>query len=308
MHRSASGRKGFTLIELLVVISIIALLVGILLPALGAARKSAQRVKSLSNVRQIGTAVYGYAADNKDFWIPYKTSFTAQMFLIAPSPATLSPYGPSAPLGFWWSSLLLHDGYLSGPEGFICPSLPSTRDFFITENYTQNNSFFDGPASPIWNDVHYGYNAMFLGGSMGVIASKTLAKGVGINAANFYDKSALLPLPVDAVKSPSLTIAIADSKNFAAELGGGHAYGGKFPWTKGQVGGVGYLFPADDPITAQTGFSDARHQNSLNVFWADGHGENVTVTDIEHPYAQTELTNVETGTADQIRNNKWDLN
>ena len=57
--------KGFTLIELLVVISIIALLVGILLPALGAARRSAQRTVCASNLRQWATIAVSYAADNK---------------------------------------------------------------------------------------------------------------------------------------------------------------------------------------------------------------------------------------------------
>lgn len=55
---------GFTLIELLVVISIIALLIGILLPALGGARESARRVQCLSNQRQVVIAMSTYAADN----------------------------------------------------------------------------------------------------------------------------------------------------------------------------------------------------------------------------------------------------
>jgi len=57
-------RRAFTLIELLVVISIIALLIAILLPALGAARKSAERIECLSKARQVVTATTAYATDD----------------------------------------------------------------------------------------------------------------------------------------------------------------------------------------------------------------------------------------------------
>ena len=58
----------FTLIELLVVISIIALLVSILMPALANARTQARRIASASNMRQIGIALEMYAEDNRGYF------------------------------------------------------------------------------------------------------------------------------------------------------------------------------------------------------------------------------------------------
>ncbi len=65
-NQGRSNQAGFTLVELLVVIGIIALLVGILLPALSRVREQATITKCLSNLRQLNTAMRIYASENRD--------------------------------------------------------------------------------------------------------------------------------------------------------------------------------------------------------------------------------------------------
>ena len=119
--------RGFTLIELLVVVSIIALLVSILLPALGRAREAARDVKCLANLHSIGTALVAYECDY-DGRLPYGSVGAAHLYDQHWMPALAIYLGISKDdddweRKRWWSQVEPHD-WPQGPfsAAIYCPT------------------------------------------------------------------------------------------------------------------------------------------------------------------------------------------
>ena len=118
----------FTLIELLIVIAIIAILAGMLLPALNAARAKAYGINCVSNLKQIGQAMLAYTMDNKD-WFPGGTLQNRIYYELAPYTG-IAPdkykYKPWSQRKIWACpadsyrarKYVPGEGYVSGSYGF----------------------------------------------------------------------------------------------------------------------------------------------------------------------------------------------
>ncbi len=119
MMHTAYRRRGFTLIELLVVVSVIALLIALLLPAIVGARDAAQSTECLAQLRQIGIVYSVYEEDygHGNVNIQYG-NWHVRSFWVNSNRAV--EYGPSHALGYWGIAFKIHSG--AQPILWTCPA------------------------------------------------------------------------------------------------------------------------------------------------------------------------------------------
>ena len=130
MRKRLEPKSGFTLVELLVVIGIIAVLIGLLLPALQRARESARTTQCASRLREIGTALRIYSITFKDYtptwsnWHTYGGDGT----------------GDDNP-GLAWTEML--EPFFTRPstDAYLCPAFPEDNRFnyFLSARYSYLN-------------------------------------------------------------------------------------------------------------------------------------------------------------------------
>jgi type II secretory pathway pseudopilin PulG len=165
----------FTLVELLVVIGIIAVLIAILLPTLSAARRSASRTACLSNMRQLATGLFMYAAENKGSFPPHKLGVSnydseqgyRSSWVGQPNKYAADGY---AGLGFLIRSRIMKDG-----KAFYCPDM-SISDYQYDTYADMWQNLRTGTPIPSSRTLRFGYSYRVHGDASNFINNEELAK------------------------------------------------------------------------------------------------------------------------------------
>jgi len=240
-HFSSFERKRhFTLIELLVVIAIIAILAGMLLPALNAARGKAKAISCLSNMKQMGLAVAGYYNDY-EHCLP-----SAYIYQKDSTKFTILWLGERT------------NGVFDLTTSYLLPYMGNDWKALICTSPAKNWGSFDDPKN-IKLGTGYGYN-MYGMGSQVYMGNQKID--------DYKDK----PLwGMKKIARPSELVAFADTISVSSS-----SCGEPVPTVYGPLS----VESADGVITRKTGTSNRSHMDNVhfrhsgdtaNFTWADGH-------------------------------------
>lgn len=186
------NNKKFTLIELLVVIAIIAILAGILMPALSSARMRGRQTTCINNLKTVGSIFQAYADNNRDL----------------PPLGWTNTYGGS----HYWPQLLLMTGYLGGKAQRYSILNKTTGNYFLCPE--DNRPAYD-PTSDIKTNVSYGVNNCVALGQYNITPTST--NYVNKKNASHRDGYHTFTEIAYSAKKASGTPLLADCGGFSAD-------------------------------------------------------------------------------------------
>ncbi|MHC5007640.1 MAG: hypothetical protein ACYTGF_09820 [Planctomycetota bacterium] len=169
--RQVRRGDGFTIVEILVVVGVLALLIGLLLPALSGAQKKSQKLRELNALRQVGEAWFLYANASADRAVPgfletdvqqrWNVSFEYHNRELIPPASTFSAGDPNFAGPWTWRLLPYLDHNYEMVMGHVDDLYTEKLDL---DGGTVNDDDARATANAIAFEPGFGYNAYYLGG------------------------------------------------------------------------------------------------------------------------------------------------